>query len=80
MKDSEVKNKVGRPKGVTPPKKLVTLRLEPSKLEKVSYIAWYQRDSITDVIDSALDLEIKKFEKANGSITDEQIQQAFKKK
>jgi len=56
------------------------LRFPDDLLNKLKYIAWFERETFTDKVISMTEAEIKSFEKKNGAITDDQIKKALKKK
>jgi malonyl CoA-acyl carrier protein transacylase len=59
--------------------KHTALRFPIDTFEKLKYIAWYNRDSFSNVVLTGAEDQIKKFEKANGTITDSQLKELEKK-
>ncbi len=59
--------------------KQINFRLPEDLLQKLKYIAWHDRKSITDTYVEGITDQIKKFEKVNGAITEDQISKALKK-
>lgn len=57
-------------------KSVTSFRLKSLVRDKILYMAWYERENITDIVNKVLESEIAKFEKKNGVITDEQIKKA----
>jgi hypothetical protein len=68
MSDTEKDNKVN-----------AGLRILPADLAKLKYMAWYDRASFTDTVLDAVESHIAKWEKKNGPITPEQIEQSLSK-
>jgi len=56
--------------------KQMSLRISTETMDKLKYIAWFDRESFTDLIIAMSEEKIKKFEKANGAITDELLEKA----
>lgn len=56
--------------------KQLNFRIEEDILNKLKYIAWFDRDTITDTYINAVSEKIDKWEKKNGKITDEMIEKA----
>lgn len=55
------------------------IRFPEETLNKLKYIAWYERTTLTDRIIGIADEDINKWEKKNGAITPDQIKKALKK-
>ncbi len=53
--------------------KQVSMRLDDEIISKLKYVAWYERETITDVYTTLAEDRIKAFEAKNGPITAEQL-------
>lgn len=52
------------------------MRLPNDTLNKLKYIVWFERTTFTDLMNKLSEAEIKRFEKANGEITDVELSKA----
>lgn len=59
--------------------KQLNFRVEEELVGKLKYIAWFDRESITDVYVKSTTEYIGRWEKKNGPITDELLKKAQKK-
>lgn len=60
-------------------KLLTSMRFHEETLEKLKYIAWFERVTFTDTVVSMANDHIAKWEKKNGDITPELAAKAVKK-
>lgn len=56
------------------------IRIPDDTLSKAKYIAWFERETLTDRLVNLLDADIVKWEKKSGTITPEMIAKSEKKK
>ena len=52
------------------------MRLPNDTLNKLKYIVWFERTTFTELMNKLSEAEIKKFEKANGEVTEKQLTDA----
>lgn len=57
-------------------KKNVNFRQDVEIINKLAYIAWHDRETVTDIYNSLAEAHIKKWENKNGAITDKQLKEA----
>jgi len=56
------------------------IRIPDDTLSKTKYIAWFERETLTDRLVNLLDADIARWEKKNSPITPEMIAKSEKKK
>lgn len=54
----------------------IIVRTEEDMQQKVKYIAWFKRKTMTEILTELIEKELKGFEKENGEITTKQLQDA----
>ena len=54
----------------------IIVKLSADKKDKLAFIAWHDRETITDIVTAGIDKHLAAFEKKHGPITDEQLKEA----
>jgi hypothetical protein len=55
------------------------IRFDADTYHKLKYISWHDRKTFTEICGTSFEEFIKRWEKANGAITEAQIRQSQKK-
>lgn len=51
-------------------------RLDKELHSKIKYISWHETTTVTSIVTSAIEKEVKAFEKKHGAITEQQLKDA----